>query len=131
MTNAHSAGRKRVGRSAPKLGAWLVTLTVKAVAWVALMASVAGRLQVAPVGAPVQLSEAVPLIPAPPMESEYLAVLPAASLAELEPPGAMLNPKPLETPVPVSKTVCGLLGALSVTVRVPFSVPLLMGVKVN
>jgi len=133
MTNAHSqgAGWKGVGPSAPKLGAWLVTLAVKAVAWVALMATVAGRLQVAPVGAPVQLSEAVPLIPAPPMESEYLAVPPAASLAELEPPGAVLNPKPLETPVPVSKTVCGLLGALSVTVRVPFSVPLPMGVKAN
>jgi hypothetical protein len=133
MTNAHSqgAGWKGVGRSSPKLGAWLVTLTVKAVAWVALMAAVAGRLQVAPVGAPVQLSEAVPLIPAPPMESEYSAVVPAASLAEFEPPGAMLNPKPLETPVPLSETVCGLLGSLSVTVRVPFSAPLLLGVKVN
>ena len=133
MTKANSqgAGRKGVRRSAPKLGAWLVTLTVKAVGWVAPITAVAGRLQVVPLGAPVQLSVAVPLIPAPPMESEYLAVFPPASLAESEPPGAMLNPKPLEMPVPVSETVCGLWGALSVTVRLPFSVPVRKGLKVN
>jgi hypothetical protein len=98
-------------------------LTVKAVAWVALMAWVAGTLQVVPVGAPVQLSEAAPLIPAPPMGSLYLAIVPATTATELEPPVAMPRPKPWETPVPVSETGCGLLGALSVMVRVPFSVP--------
>jgi len=34
-------------------------------------------------------------------------------------------------PVPVKVTVCGLLGASSVTVRVPFSSPVAVGLKVT
>lgn len=109
----------------------VVTLTLKSVAVVALTASVAGTMQVAPVGAPVQLSEAVPLIPPPPMESEYLAVDPAATVAELEPPGAIPRANPEPAPVPVSETVCGLLEALSVMVSVPLCEPELVGVKVT
>jgi hypothetical protein len=37
-------------------------------------------------GAPVHVSAAVPLIPAPPMESMYDAGDPAATVAVLEPP---------------------------------------------
>src|ERR1700681_1350416 len=95
------------------------------------MATLTGTLQFAPAGAPVQLSEAVPLIPAPPMESEYLAIVPAVTVRNFEPPGATSRPRPRETPVPVSETVCGLLGALSVTVSAPLSVPAAVGVKVN
>ena len=109
----------------------VVTLAVKFVAEVALKVSVAGTVQVAPVGAPVHVSEAVPLIPAPPIESEYWAVAPAATVAELEPPDAIPRPTPGAAPIPVSVTVCGLLGALSVIVRVPVRVPEAVGVNVT
>jgi hypothetical protein len=131
--SAHNQGswRKSRCRSAAVVLEVVVTLTLKSAAVVALTASVAGTTQVAPVGAPVQLSEAVPLIPAPPMESEYLAVDPAATVAELEPPGAIPRANPGLVPVPLSETVCGLFGALSVTVSVPLCEPELVGVKLT
>jgi hypothetical protein len=47
----------------------VVTLAVKVVGVVALNARLDGTEQLALAGTPVQLTEAVPLIPAPPMES--------------------------------------------------------------
>jgi len=47
----------------------VMTLAVKVVGVFALNARVAGTEQVAPAGMPAQLSDAVPLIPPPPMES--------------------------------------------------------------
>jgi hypothetical protein len=47
----------------------VVTLTLKVVGAVELNGSLAGAEQFAPIGAPVQVKEAVPLIPAPPIES--------------------------------------------------------------
>jgi hypothetical protein len=56
-------------RSAPIVRAVVVTLTTKVDAVVELNGSLTGTEQLAPVGAPVQLNEAVPVIPAPPMAS--------------------------------------------------------------
>jgi hypothetical protein len=47
----------------------VVTVTVKVAGAVELNGSLAGTGQFAPVGAPPQVKEAVPLIPAPPIES--------------------------------------------------------------
>jgi hypothetical protein len=47
----------------------VVTETVKVDGVLALTVAIAGTVHVAPVGAPVQLNEAVPAIPAPPMAS--------------------------------------------------------------
>jgi hypothetical protein len=55
--------------SSPELRAVVVILTGKFEADVPLTFSLAGTVQVVPVGAPVQLSMAVPLIPCPPMVS--------------------------------------------------------------
>ena len=120
-----------IGRKAAIAPAVDITFTVKSPDCVALTASVAGTLQVNPLGAPVQLSEAVPLTPAPPIESKYLDDVPAVIVVELKPPVAILRPKPWETPVPVKETICGLLGALSEMVRVPFLVPVAVGANVT
>jgi hypothetical protein len=130
--DAHTQGnwRKSRGRSAPVVLAVVVTLTLESVAVVALTASVAGTTQVAPVGAPVQLSEAIPLIPAPPMESEYVAVAPPQPSPNWNRPGAIPRANEL-APVPVSEIVCGLLGTLSVMVRVQLCGPVLVGVKLT
>ena len=47
----------------------MVTLALKVEAEDAFSETVAGTEHTAPVGAPVQVNEAVPLIPEPPMES--------------------------------------------------------------
>ena len=47
----------------------VVTLTLKVAGTVELSDWLGGTEQFAPIGAPVQLKEAVPLIPAPPRES--------------------------------------------------------------
>lgn len=52
-------------------------------------------------------------------------------MAEAEPPEATPSPTLDVAPVPVSATVCGLLGALSVIVRVPARAPAAVGVKVT
>jgi hypothetical protein len=69
------------------------TVTLKVVAEVALTATVAGTEHFAPVGAPPQVREAVPLKPAPPIESEYLAVAPRRDCRRAELPGAVLSPR--------------------------------------
>ena len=66
--NNQGIGVEAGGRSAPSVRDVVVTLTLKVVGTVELSGSVLGIEQVAPVGAPVQLNEAVPLIPAPPIE---------------------------------------------------------------
>ena len=56
--------------SAEVLRAVVVTMTANVEGEVALTFTVAGTEQLAPVGAPVQLSVAVPLNPVPPIASE-------------------------------------------------------------
>jgi len=56
-------------RSAPSVLDVVVTVTLKGAGTVALKGSLTGTEQFAPFGAPVQLNDAVPLIPAPPIES--------------------------------------------------------------
>ena len=82
------------------LGPVVDTVTLNLIAELALTARVAGTEQLAPVGAPVQLREAVPLMPAPPMTSEYMAVPPGATVAE-----ALPDPSPSPNP-PLLTTCC-------------------------
>ena len=67
----HSAatGAKAGRRSAPTVRDVVVTLRLKVAGTVELNGSLAGTEQFAPVGEPVQLSDAVPLSPAPPIDS--------------------------------------------------------------
>jgi hypothetical protein len=60
---------ERDGVSEAEVCAVVVTLTVTVEATVALTLTLAGTEQVAPVGAPVQLSVAVPPTPCPPIVS--------------------------------------------------------------
>jgi hypothetical protein len=113
------------------VGAVVVTLTLKFDAVLALTDSVAGTEQVAFVGAPAQLSEVGPPIPPPPIESIHVAVEPAVTFAELELPEATLSASVGLPPVPVSVTLCGLSGALSVNVRAPDVTPAVVGLKVT
>ena len=71
-----------------------VTLTVTGVTSVALMTTVGGTWHVVPLGAPLQLNAATPLIPAPPMDSGYVALVPLVIVEELEPGVATRKPKP-------------------------------------
>lgn len=61
---------------------------------------------------------------------EIVAELPAATVAD---DGVALIPKPdcCPTPVPINKTICGLPGALSVSVKAPTLDPALVGAKVT
>ena len=68
------------------------TLNVDGV--VALRLTLAGTVQTAPLGAPEQESVAEPLMPAPPMEREYEALAPPATVTEVAPPGAAPRPMP-------------------------------------
>src|SRR5438270_10473432 len=108
----------------------VLTLTLKVDAALALTETEAGTEQTAPAGAPVQLSEAVPLIPLPPMDRVYEALFPAVTAMELDAPEVTASPR-LLTPVPVSRMVCGLSAALSVTVILPVKVPVVVGAKVT
>jgi hypothetical protein len=73
------------GTTTATVRAAVVTLTVNGEAVVALTLMLAGKVHVAPVGAPVQLRVAAPAKPPPPMESEYLAVWPAGTVTEALP----------------------------------------------
>jgi hypothetical protein len=128
MVKAHSHGvdQDLVDPIVCTAGARVVTVAVKRVACVALTVCVAGTLQVTPAGA-VHLSDAVSVMPAPPMVREYLAVFPASTVAELELPGAIPSPNPADTPVAVSETDWGLSGASSAIVRFPVDVPTVVG----
>jgi hypothetical protein len=59
---------KAGGGSAPSEREVVVTLTLKVAGAVELNGWLTGTEQVAPIGAPVQLNEAVPLIPEPSIE---------------------------------------------------------------
>ena len=88
-----ATGEKAGRRSAPTVRKVVGTLTLKVAGTVALNGSLAGTEQLAPVGEPVQLSDAVPLSPAPPIDSVYLAVCPATTVAELESPEGTPRPR--------------------------------------
>ena len=118
-------------RKALVVGAVVCTLAVKTAGVCAATLAVAGMEQVAPVGAPVHVKEAVPLKPAPPIISEYVAFAPAATVAAGEPPGAIPKPSPAPAPVPDKVTVCGLPDALSAIVSTPVRAPVTVGVKVT
>jgi hypothetical protein len=98
---AHSQGTdlNLCGYNQPER-AVVVTLTVKLVAAVPLNAIVAGTEQLAPVGAPLQLSEAVPLNPSPPIDNLYIALWPAETEADAEPPEGTPRPILTATPAP-------------------------------
>jgi hypothetical protein len=119
------------GKTNACVGAVVVTFNLKFEAVTALTDSVAGTEQVASAGAPVQLSEAVPLMPPPPIESVYVAFEPADTFAELELPEAKPSARVRLVPVPESVTDCGLSGALSVKLSVPVAAPATVGVKVT
>ena len=127
---AVQAGRAVKGRLAAVRGV-VVTLTLNVSGAVALTDSLAGTEQLAPFGAPVQLNDAVVLIPAPPIDRVYEAACPAETVAELDPPEGTTRPKPGLTPIPDSETVCGLGAALSETVKEPDLAPAIVGVKVT
>jgi hypothetical protein len=76
--------------------------------------------------AAVQVSEAVPLTPPPPIDSGYLVAAPAATVVELETPDAIRRPR-----LGAAPTVCGLFGALSVITRFPVRVPDAVGAKLT
>jgi hypothetical protein len=77
-------------------------------------------------GAPVQLNVTLWLNPPPGATATvYLAACPGATVAVDEDDGARVK----SCPVPVSGTICGLPGALSLIVKVPFLVPLVLGSK--
>ena len=69
------------------------TVTLKVTGTLALNVSLVGTAQFAPVGAPVQLIAADPLVPAPPRESVYDAACPAITVAEFGSPGGTLSPR--------------------------------------
>ena len=126
IATIHSGGGalKPCGYPTPWVRNTVVAVATKLVAVVPLTETVAGTEQAVPVGATVQLSAAVPLSPAPPMDSEYIALCPAVTVAG----GAVVRLR-LATPVPVSGTVCGLLAAPSVIVSVPVAGPAAVGVN--
>jgi hypothetical protein len=66
MAHIHP-GFERDGTSSAELRAIVVTLTLKVEGVVAFTLAVAGMKQVAAMGTPVQLREAVPVMPCPPM----------------------------------------------------------------
>lgn len=117
--------------SRPNDLAVVLTVTAKVEAVLALAVIDAGTEQLAPVGAPLQLRETVPPIPAPPMESIYDAVCPAVTVAEDELPVATPRFKLAATPSPPNATFCGLPGALSVKVNTPPRKPVPCGEKVT
>ena len=118
-------GTSNFGIPAAIVRAVVLTLTANGEAVLALTLTLAGKVHIAPVGAPVQLRVAVPAKPAPPMESAYLAVWPARTVADELP--EVVRPK--DTPVPVNATVCGLPSALSATLTSPVRSPAAVGVN--
>ena len=109
----------------------VVTTALKVDAVVALTEVVAGTVQVAAAGAPVQASEAVPAIPSPPIESVKVTLEPALNFAEPELPVAIPNPSDAVPPVPERATVCGLPEAPSLIDKLPVWLPVALGVNVT
>ena len=121
----------------------MATLTLNVEGVDALSERLPGIEHVEPVGVPVHVSDAFPLMPAPPIDSEYVAVEPAATVADADPPEATPRPtlggapdsppEPLPLPPvsPVNATDCGLSLALSMNVRTPEAEPAAVGAKVT
>jgi hypothetical protein len=107
------------------------TETVKLDGALALTVTVAGTEQVAPVGAPVQVNDAVPDTPPPPIARMYEAVAPAVTVVEAELPEATLKPRLPLPPVPDNITICGLPEASSAILKVPVRDPCAVGVDVT
>ena len=107
----------------------VLTVTVKVTGAVPLILKVLGSVQEAPFGAPVQVSEAVPPIPPPPMESVYDAEAPAGTTAVLEAPEATPNARLGLAPWPDKVTVCGEPDALSEIDSTPVRLPNAVGKK--
>jgi hypothetical protein len=111
-------------------GAVVVTLTAHGEADPLGVRVVGEAVQTAKAGAPVQVSATVP---ANPFSGEicrlYVAVLPAVTVAEVEPLVAAAIEKSVA--VPTRATARGLPGALSVIVREPVRFPLTVGAKVT
>jgi hypothetical protein len=109
-----------------RAGAVVETVTVTEVGLVPFSVTELGEtLHVDKVGAPVQLRETVWLKPPPgERETAYVAVWPAATVAV----GAG-DAIEKSWPVPLSATVCGLPGPLSLIVSVPVLAPLTVGSK--
>ena len=88
----------------------------------------------APVGAPVQVSDAVPLVPWPPMERKYVALEPADTLAKCA--GAAGSYAKPDVRGAARSRECaaqfeGCSRALSEIVTVPEAGPFAVGVKVT
>jgi hypothetical protein len=133
IANNHPEGPRPAGTSRALVRVVVVTFTTTFAADVALTVSIEGMLQTAPVGAPVQVSVADPLHPAPPIESKYVAVVPAGTVAEPE-PEATISPMAgaaTPPPTPVRAIDWGLPGALSVTLTEALALPRATGVKIT
>ncbi|HXM14194.1 MAG TPA: hypothetical protein VN933_03070 [Candidatus Eremiobacteraceae bacterium] len=121
----------------------MATLTLNVEGVDALSERLPGIEHVEPVGVPVHVSDAFPLMPAPPIDSEYVAVEPAATVADAAPPEATPSPTPGGAPdpppepvplppvSPVSATDCGLSLALSMNVKTPVAEPAAVGANVT
>jgi len=116
------AGLSSISCRAESVRDVVVTPTVNVEAVAALTDTVRGAVQVAPVGAPVHDKLAAPPRPFPPIDTVYVAALPACTVCEDEPDVA--RPRVGVPAVPARETVCGLPEALSVIVNVPLTVPL-------
>jgi hypothetical protein len=76
-------------------------------------------VQLAFAGAPLQVSELVPLTPGPAVNiSAYVVVAPLTTVADADPPARGATDS-AATPEPVSPMFCGLPAALSVMIREP------------
>jgi hypothetical protein len=107
----------------------VLTETLKVAGAVPLTFAVLGSIQEAPLGAPVQVSVAVPLIPAPPIDSVYIAEFPAVKVAVLELPDGTPRLRFGTAPSPVNSTVCGEPGALSMIDSMPVRLAVAVGEK--
>ena len=95
-------------RSVPRLDAMrpvVVTVTLNAVVELVLRVMLSGGVQVAAVGAPVQVNVAVPLKPSPPIDKLYVAVAPALIVCVDELPDGTVRPREASCAVPDKLTV--------------------------
>ena len=98
--------------------------------WLPGAAGFGETVQVASVGAPVQVKLTLWLNPPSPATPKvYVADCPGAMVAEVEEPEGGATVK--SWPVPLSATPCGLSEALSEMLRVPVLVPPATGLKVT
>jgi hypothetical protein len=111
-------------------GAVVVTVTVTLVAVLPAVAGFGETVQVASEGAPLQVKFTVPdKPPSPPTLKVYVAGEPGATVVEVGEPEGGATEK--SWPVPLSATVWGVLGALSLNERLPEAAPAAVGVNVT